>query len=386
MKKISRKGWSKVSFGEVCKNVNLNEKDPISNGIEKYIGLEHIEGECLHIKSWGNVSEGTTFTKKFLKGHVLFGKRRAYLKKAAITEFDGICSGDILVFEANEKRIDKNLFPFLVSSNRFFDFAVQTSAGSLSPRTKFQDLSKFEFLLPPKEEQAKLAELLWAGDKMIEEKITTLDKLNIAKKRYSINNYQDKSMPLSSIKAISTINPRIEKSINDETEVSFIAMADVSEDGQILNKKIRKYKDVKKGFTYFEEGDILFAKITPCMENGKGAHAVNLKNKIAFGSTEFHVIKPNIESDALYIFYISQLDIFRKEAEKLMVGSAGQRRVQADFFDFFKIHLPGKDSRLKFGLLMKKIQEQEIKVKENILNTKLIQKQLLNKIFSNNGL
>jgi type I restriction enzyme, S subunit len=168
---IDKKGWKKVSFGDVCKNLNQSESDPLSKGIDRFVGLEHIESGNLHVTNWGSVSEGTTFTKKFSKGHVLFGKRRAYLKKAALADFDGICSGDILVFEANEKVICKNLLPFLVSSERFFDHAVQTSAGSLSPRTKFQDLANFEFLLPPLEQQAKLAELLWAGHEVLQSKI-----------------------------------------------------------------------------------------------------------------------------------------------------------------------------------------------------------------------
>jgi type I restriction enzyme S subunit len=184
MKEINKKGWTKITFGEVCKNLNLSERDPLANGIEKYVGLEHIETGSLHINRFGNVAEGTTFTKKFLSGHVLFGKRRAYLKKAAIADFDGICSGDILVFEANEKIINKNLLPFLISSDRFFDFAVQTSAGSLSPRTKFQDLAKFEFLLPPKEQQAKLAELLWASDKTLEKQTVLYKSYQILFERY----------------------------------------------------------------------------------------------------------------------------------------------------------------------------------------------------------
>lgn len=167
-KTIDKKSWKKVTFGEVCRNLNLAVQDPAKAGIERYVGLEHIEAGNLHVTTWGNVAEGTTFTKTFKPGHVLFGKRRPYLKKAAVADFDGICSGDILVFEANEKIIDQRLLPFVVSSDRFFDLAIQTSAGSLSPRTKFQDLAKFEFLLPPKDQQAKLAELLWSSDDVVE--------------------------------------------------------------------------------------------------------------------------------------------------------------------------------------------------------------------------
>jgi type I restriction enzyme S subunit len=165
---FDKSNWKAVTFGEVCRNVNDNERDPLGAGIERYVGLEHIEPENLHIRSWGNVADGTTFTKVFRPGHVLFGKRRAYQKKAALADFTGLCSGDILVLEPNPAVIDPHFFPFLVQSDRFFDFAVQTSAGSLSPRTKFQDLAQFQFLLPPKDQQARLAELLWAGDAVVE--------------------------------------------------------------------------------------------------------------------------------------------------------------------------------------------------------------------------
>ncbi len=174
MKKLDNKGWKKVRFGEVCRNLNVTVKSPEQNGYDKVIGLENIESGSLHIKTWGNLADGTTFTKTFEPGHVLFGKRRAYLKKAAVAEFKGLCSGDILVFEAIENVLHPKLLPFIVSSDRFFDFAVKTSAGSLSPRTKFQDLANFEFSLPPIDQQEKIAELLWAGDDLIEKETKLL--------------------------------------------------------------------------------------------------------------------------------------------------------------------------------------------------------------------
>lgn len=199
MKGFDKKGWKKITFGEVCINANETEKDPLGKGMERYVGLEHIETENLHIKTWGNVADGTTFTKTFKKGQVLFGKRRAYLKKAAVAEFDGLCSGDILVFEPNEKVIDKRLFPFLVSSDRFFDYAVQTSAGSLSPRTKFQDLAKFEFLLPPKEQQVQLAELLWAANNVVN-KLALLNQMILLTKASLIYDLFQKDVSLITMK------------------------------------------------------------------------------------------------------------------------------------------------------------------------------------------
>lgn len=95
---------------------------------------------------------------------MLFGKRRAYQRKAAVAEFDGVCSGDILVFEAMSDRLLPELLPFIVQSDGFFAHALGTSAGSLSPRTKWRDLANYEFALPPLDEQRRIAEILWAAD------------------------------------------------------------------------------------------------------------------------------------------------------------------------------------------------------------------------------
>ena len=161
---LDKSDWKPVTFGDVVSEVRKSTKDPVAEGIERVVGLEHIKRECIHRRNWASIDEETTFTKTFQKGHVLFGRRRAYLKKSAQAQFQGICSGDITVMEAKDNLLPE-LLPFLVCNDKFFDYAVQHSAGGLSPRTKFKDLANYEFLLPPKDQQAKLAELLWAGDK-----------------------------------------------------------------------------------------------------------------------------------------------------------------------------------------------------------------------------
>lgn len=136
------------------------------------------------------------------------------------------------------------------------------------------------------------------------------------------------------------INPKA-PNLNDDLEVSFVPMPKVGENGEFDPSEIRVVKDVKKGFTYFSEGDVLFAKITPCMENGKGAVAKNLKNDTGYGSTEFHVLRPN-EGKVLseWIYYLTCWPTFRKEAEKNMTGSAGQKRVPKAFLENYQISIP----------------------------------------------
>lgn len=164
---IDKTNWKLVKFGDVVFEPKETIKDIVSDGIEHVVGLEHITSGDVHLRNSASIDESTTFTKKFAKGDVLFGRRRAYLKKAAVAHFDGICSGDITVFRAKSNLLPE-LLPFIVNNDKFFDYAVQHSAGGLSPRVKFKDLANYEFLLPPKDQQAQLAELLWAMDEVIE--------------------------------------------------------------------------------------------------------------------------------------------------------------------------------------------------------------------------
>ncbi len=173
--------YSTVKFGDVVRNVNKNEHNPLENGLERYIGLDHLDPESLHIKRWGLIAEGTSFTRKFTNGQVLFGKRRAYQRKVAVAEFDGICSGDILVFEPKNDRLLPELLPFIVQSDRFFEHALRTSAGSLSPRTKWRDLANYEFPLPPLDEQRRIAEILWAADEAMEKYFSLLNATEVAR-------------------------------------------------------------------------------------------------------------------------------------------------------------------------------------------------------------
>ena len=134
------------------------------------------------------------------------------------------------------------------------------------------------------------------------------------------------STPQGWIKAdlehFSEINPRLTKKseLEDETLVSFIKMEDVSNFARVQNKSIRKYSEVSKGFTSFEDNDVLVAKITPCFENGKGGYVVNLINGVGFGSTEFHVLRAKSSADSKYIYHFTNFKSFRLEAESNMTG------------------------------------------------------------------
>lgn len=146
----------RVKLGYVAREYKAVSKDSTNLPI---VGLEHLTPSDITLDQWDEGVE-TTFTKAFKKGQMLFGRRRAYLKKAALAPFDGICSGDIIVIEAIPDKINPALLPFIIQNDLLFDFAVGNSAGSLSPRVKWESLKEYEFELPGIDEQERLVQLL----------------------------------------------------------------------------------------------------------------------------------------------------------------------------------------------------------------------------------
>src|SRR5437667_4517407 len=144
--------------------------------------------------------------------------------------------------------------------------------------------------------------------------------------------YSSECIPFSSI---AEVNPGTAiNHLTNDMPVSFIPMSDVTELGQWIHHQERRTEDLLgHGYTLFQEGDVLFAKITPCMENGKGTHAIGLVNGIGFGTTEFHVLRAKANGNDRFIYHWLQSDVLRLKAAALMTGSAGQQRVNPNFFD-----------------------------------------------------
>jgi type I restriction enzyme, S subunit len=155
---LNSKNCTLTSLGEIaeCDKKYANHEKKVT----RFVGLEFIESENFQLQGWGEISEGTTFSKRFETGDVLFGKRRAYLKKVAVADFDGICSGDILVIRAKPNKILQGLLPYYLSTDAFIQHAVSTSAGSLSPRTKWKDLADLDVSIPDLKRQAEILEVL----------------------------------------------------------------------------------------------------------------------------------------------------------------------------------------------------------------------------------
>jgi type I restriction enzyme S subunit len=175
-----------VRFGDVVVNKSEVASDPLSEGLVRAVGLEHLDSGSIYLQRWGKSSEAS-FTRRFGPGDVLFAKRRVYQRKAAMATFDGVCSGDILVFGTRGDDLLPALLPFVVCTDAFVQWALRTSAGSLSPRTRWKDLADFEFLLPGLEAQSELVTLLQAIELASERVRSVLETTSTVSLAFALN-------------------------------------------------------------------------------------------------------------------------------------------------------------------------------------------------------
>lgn len=363
---------------------NITDKKMPEPGDEKtYIGLEHLDSGSLAVTRWGSEIELKGQKLIMKKGDILFGRRNTYLRRAAIAPHDGIFSAHGMIFRPKTEVIDPDYFPFFIASDYFMNAAIRISVGSLSPTVNWKTLKELEFDIPTIEQQRESAKILKAANDLKESYQVLLKKTDDLVKSQFIEmfgrpGYDDKGWGLTTLGECCELNPRRSQGIDDALEVSFLAMPSVSEDGHMDTKVIRPYSEVKKGFTYFAENDVLFAKITPCMENGKGAVAEGLSNGIGAGSTEFHVLKPIPQkSNPYWLYIITMFEAFRINARKVMTGTGGQLRVPISYLKDYPITLPPIELQNEFEKFYRQSDKSKFELKQAIEGVDVLIKSLI---------
>lgn len=376
-----------VRFGDVVKDIKLNV-DRSNNPYEHYIAGDHMDTEDLTLRRKGAFATddvGPAFIRIFKPGQVLYGSRRTYLKKVAVADFEGITANTTFVFETvDDDVLSQKLLPFLMLSEEFTKWSIKKSKGSTNPYVLFSDLADYEFELPPISQQRVLADKLWAAYNLKEAYKKMNSAIDEMVKSQFIEMFGNplasvQKYPIRSLFDCCEINPRRPLlNILDSDLVSFVPMASVNENGFLQDLVDEEYGKIKKGFTYFENNDVLFAKITPCMENGKGAIAHSLTNGIGMGSTEFHVLRPikNI-SNPYWLLCLTRMPIFRDMAAKNMSGTGGQKRVGSEYMSNFKVGLPPIDLQIKFAELYKQADKSKFELKQAIDKIEKVMKSLL---------
>lgn len=160
----SKDEWQKVKLGDIAYEVSDRIDNPSKSGLDRFVGLEHFESGEFNIKRWGSTKDVTSAMKLFIAGDILFARRNAYLKRASMASFDGVCSGDAIVLREKHEIIVEGFLVLILNTEDLWEHAISNAAGSMSKRVKWRDLAEYQFSLPPKDEQRRIADILWAAD------------------------------------------------------------------------------------------------------------------------------------------------------------------------------------------------------------------------------
>ena len=323
--------------------------------------------------------------RSFPAGTVLLSSR-APIGKVAIAGKEMYCNQGFKNLICSDFVYNKYLFYFLKSK--------VTYLNSLGRGATFKEISKtivenIQINLPKKEEQYKIVHILDKINEIIFLRQQQLKKLDELVKSRFIEMFgslgSDKfGWGLMKLGNCCEINPSKinDNRLKENLYVSFIPMSCVTDDGKITEMETKTYDEVKSGFTYFKEGDVLFAKITPCMENGKGAIAIGLYNKVGFGSTEFHVLRPIKEKcNSYWLYMVTMFSEFRLIAESNMTGSAGQKRVPVSFLENFKISVPPIELQNEFADFFKQTDKSKLEIQKSLDKLEILKKSLMQQYF-----
>lgn len=323
---------AKYKFKDIAFN-STEKKKPVEEDKYHYIGLEHLDSQCLNVNRYG--SEVAPVGDKLImkKGDILFGKRRAYQKKVAIAPFDGIFSAHGFVLRPKEEVVDKDFFPFFISSDYFLDKAISISVGSLSPTINWTDLKDVEFELPDLQEQKTLAKILLETEEVM------LQYKNLIKKAKDL--YQEKIKKIQGLydlKPIESLTQKCKLQKADVGTVPYLEIGDVD-----IDKKCYTLKDKPSvsGANFVVKDDILISLVRPT----RGA-IVRVDDECISASNAFCVLRGNSKliNEYLFNYLIYNLDFF-KSFENKQFGSTYPTCKENDVLEYL-VPMPATDENL----------------------------------------
>lgn len=397
---LNRSDWQLVKFGDVA----IQQKGAVdreNTELTKYVKGEHMASEDLHLREWGELTDeylGPAFIRKFEKGDILYGSRRTYLRKVAAAHFDGITANTTFVIKANKAKIDKRLLPFVMLSEGFAEHSIRNSKGSVNPYINWKDISDYEFMLPPKHQQAQLAELLWAMDEVVEKDLTTMDRLslaldsNIENKIHGVNltghtiqqviDKLSESMEIGALNQFGRIfkGKGIAKSEVVDTGLPCVRYGELYTRHHKLIRKFHSFitDESAANSIKLKKNDVLFAGSGETIaEIGKSAAFISDEDVYAGG--DILIFRPD-DMDGVYLGYLLNSQLVRQQLNKYGTG-ATVMHIYASDIEKIKIPILKKEEQINIGQHLEAIANNISMLKNKISSSKSLQKSLINQIF-----
>ena len=342
----------------------------------KIVGLEHLTPSDVTLSAWSD-DTNNSFTKEFAKGDVLFGRRRAYLKKAALAPFDGICSGDITVIRAKEGKVDPRLLPFIIQNDFLFEFAVGKSAGSLSPRVKWEHLRNFEISLPDTDKQRELADILWSINETKQAYLKLIKQTDELVKSQFIEMFGNKNDDMKTIDDIANIcrgaSPRpIAKYVTDDEDgVNWIKIGDVTEDDIYITHTAEKItKEGAKKSKPVEPGDFILSN---SMSFGR-PYILDIHGCVHDGWLIISDYQDYL--DPLFFYYELRSDLVQRQFDGSANGSC-VKNLNSDLVKKVRIHVPPMDRQKEFVEFAQQSDKSKFELQDAIDNLDALSKKII---------
>ena len=326
------------------------------------VGLEHLIPAEICFSKY-EICSDKTFTKAFHNGQVLFGRRRAYQKKAAVAHVDGVCSGDIMVLEAIPGKVEPSLLPFIIQNDRFFDYAIQHSEGGLSPRVKWNAIANYEFSLPSIEEQKVLADKLWAAYGVKEayrQLLSTTDEMLKAKFQEMFGD-AEKNGTISDL--VENNIASVKKTYKNEDTIAYIDISSVSaESNKVLDVTNYVVKQApSRAQQCVRKGDILVSTTRPLNRNIAVVES-DASNLVA--STGFCVLRPKKEW-ADYIMAIVKSDEYTEAMCDKATGGVYPAVNNSDVLSY-NINIPSPEILQQISLIFRQAEATKASLRASI--------------------
>lgn len=376
--KIDRSKWVKWKFSDLVENI-VEKVAPKESGLEDYIGLKHLDTGSLKIRRYGKCSEISGDKLKIYKGDLIFAKRNSYLKRVSIADFDAVASAHSLVLRAKSENVLPEFLPFFMMSEVFWIRAIEISVGSLSPTINWRVLAKQEFLIPPKDQQAELAELFWSMDQVIEKELVLLDRLNSTKFSVQRNSFDKKGLSMIEIeqcgKVFSGGTPSRKKEEYWNGKIPWVKTAEVNY-GFIseTEEKITETGLEKSATKMIKPYSILVAMYGQGVTRGRVAI-----NSIPVSCNQAcAVIEPNEKYEAEFIYNYLE---FKYEELRSLAHGANQQNLNLKMIKNFRVPDLSKKIQKEINKELRSIRENTYSIISQVDSSKYLQKSLISQVF-----
>lgn len=397
--RIDKSKWKLTKLGELASDISKRVDKPGESNYDRFVGLDNFVSGDIKIKSWASTKNLTSSAKAFQTGDILFARRNAYLRRASLVDFDGCCSGDAFVVRENLDKVVPGFLAFLMNSNVLWDYANANAAGTMSKRVKWRDLAEYEFLLPPKAEQARLAELLWAMDEVIEKEKVVLEKLEqlfykkkelffikgdgFSKTKKFSNFIVPNHWEIKKIFEIADVQYGISESVANNTDPKIgwqiLTGANINLDGTFdLSKK--RYIEIPTNSRFLlEDGDLMFNWRSGSPEHIGKTAIFNLKGNYTYASFILK-IRPGKKLKNRYAYYLLN---FLREIEFFTKNIAQQVnfKINASIFREIEVPVPPIEEQVKIQKNLDTLNDRIIELKQKVLFSESLQKSIINQIF-----